>query len=211
MAGMAVAAALLGGCVENSPTIATFDQELESTTFDNRLLTPIILYRDGNVLDTLPARDQRTYAIGRRGVIRHAWRILPPIDSRGRKAGIEPYVELGVQYRLNANYRLDDEAVPGWTIFTPRILNASPDNLRLIVNYHEDEEFNTDYYIRSNSNSSLTHAPYYYWHRSSNVILAGGIYTYSFSRQDTNDFRRLRISDSSSVEGAGLTEPLLAR
>jgi hypothetical protein len=206
-----IAALLVASCVEESPTVATFDQVLESTTFDNRLFAPVILFRDGLVLDTLAARTQRSYAIGRRGAIRHAWQILAPYDSRGQKAGIEPHVELGVQYKLNADYVIDYESVPDGTIFTPRVLNASPYDLRLIVNQGVDDQFYTWYIIRANSNSSLDHAPYFYWHDRSNVVLDGGLYAYSFSRVDTNELRRLRISDSVYARGSGLTEPLLAR
>lgn len=216
LAGIAAFAAtafavLLGGCVDNSPTIATFDQELESTTFDNRLYAPVVLFRDNTVLDTLAARTQRTYALGRRGAVRHAWQIIAPIDSRGRKAGIEPRVELGVQYKLRGDYTIDYESVPGETIFTPRILNATQYDLRVTANYDEEDQFETQYYIRANSNSSLSNAPYYYWNQSSNVILSGGVWTYAFSRSDTNSLRRLRISDSTEFRGSGLTEPLLAR
>lgn len=203
------------GCVEESPTIVTFDVELESTTFTNRLLTPLVLYRDGTVLDTLPASQQRTYTIGRKGSVRHAWRIIAPLDRYGRKAGVEPYVDLGVQYALNASYRIDNEALEegiffGKTLFTPLIANYSPWPLRLIVNYQEDDQVITDYIIPRSIDSQLVHAPYFYWHSESNVRLESTTnWNYYFiTRLDTNENRQLQLDDSPSADGTGRTIPI---
>lgn len=210
LASLALAMVLFG-CVDSSPTIVTFDQQLESTTFNNQLFAPVVIFRNDSLLDTLGARQSRSYAIDRRGAIRHTWQLIAPRGSTGQPAGIEPRVDLGVQYKLNAVYTINNDAVPAGTIFTPRVLNASGYDLRLTVNFGVSDQFITDYYIRANANSSLTNAPYYYWNYQSNVLLSGGLYTNSFSRTDTSAYRLLRISDSIDVRGSGITEPLLAR
>lgn len=213
---MALAVVGAVGCVEESSTIVTFDTELESTTFNNRLLTPLVLYRDGEVLDTLPASQQRTYSIGRKGVIRHAWKIIPPLDRYGRKAGVEPYVDLGVQYVLNANYRIDNESMEqgpfssSKTLFTPLVANFSPWPLRLIVNYQEDDQVITDYIVPRDISAQLSHAPYFYWHSRSNVRLESTTsWNYYFiTRLDTNEDRQLRLDEISSSDGTGRTVPI---
>jgi hypothetical protein len=201
------------GCIDESPTPVVFDQELESTTFRNRLLTPVILFRNGDVLDTLAAQTTLTYPLGVKGVIMHSWRILAPLGNDARPAGIEPTVDIGIQYAINADYTIDNESVPGETIFTPRIGNFSSRDLRLTANYREDDQFATSLVIPRNTLSSLTHSPYFYWHSSSNIYLddVAGPATYRFSR-DTSDGERPLILDDSSrtYEGAGATLPLVA-
>lgn len=218
LARVLIVLAIMGtaGCVEESSTIVTFDTELESTTFNNRLLTPLVLYRDGEVLDTLPASQQRTYGIGRKGVIRHAWKIIAPLDRYGRKAGVEPYMDLGVQYVLAANYRIDNESLSegpfsfGKTLFTPLVANFSPWPLRLIVNYQEEDQVITDYIIPRSIDSQLAHSPYFYWHSQSNVRLESTTsWNYYFiTRLDTNEGRQLQLDDLSSSDGTGRTVPI---
>jgi len=77
---MLLALALLAGCVEESSTIVTFDEVLESATFTNRLLAPVVIFRDGVPYDTLPARSTQLYPIGKKGVVRHAWQLIAPYD-----------------------------------------------------------------------------------------------------------------------------------
>ncbi|MEP7218838.1 MAG: hypothetical protein ABI876_07965, partial [Bacteroidota bacterium] len=133
------------GCVEESSTIVTFDETLLSTTFDNKLLAPVAIYRDNAVLDTLPARTSRTYPINRKGPVRHAWMPIAPYDQFGSKAGVEPRTDLGVQYRLSASYTLDNGSVKdasgtSRTIFTPLVANYGFRDVRLIVNYQTNDQ-----------------------------------------------------------------------
>jgi hypothetical protein len=201
---------LLAGCIEQSTTPVVFDQVLESTTFDNRLLTPVVIFRDNAVLDTLPATTSKTYALGRKGVVTHAWQIIAPRDIYGLPAGIEPRVTIGVQYPVRATYTIDNDAISGHTIFTPRIANLSQWNLRLTANYSESDQFATNYVIYSNSNTPLDHAPYYYWNSSSNVLLTAtnGFGSYLIERSDTVESRRLVLDDASSFRGSGVSKPI---
>ncbi len=209
---------ILGGCVEESSTIVTFDTQLESVAFTNRLLAPIAIYRDGLPFDTLAARGIRSYRIDRKGPVRHGWKLVSPVDRFGRKAGIEPFVDLGVQYMLNASYTIDNESIDdgslfgGRTIFTPIIANVTPWQLRLIVNYGEEDQVTTDYLVPRSLDSQLTHAPYFYWNSSSNVRLESlnSFDIYFYSREDTLAGRTLELSTSSSYEGAGATKTLIA-
>lgn len=209
LCGLALTCGLLIGCVEESPTPVVFDQELKSITFDNRLFTPIVVYRDGLVLDTLRAEEIRTYPVNRRGIVRHAWSIVPPRGLTGRIAGIAPYVDLGIQYDIEARYTITHNSVPQGTIFTPRIANFSFYDLQLYANYRATDEFITDYVLRRNTITSDTHAPYFYWNFDSNIALdplgaAGLIY---FSRSDTGMFE-LRLDTGPRYGEAGATIPI---
>ncbi len=207
-----LAGLILIGCMEQSGTPVVFDQVLESTTFRNRLLSPVILFRNDEVLDTLEARTDITYPLGAKGVFRHQWRILAPPGRDSRPAGIEPTVDLSVQYAINAEYIIDNESVPGNTIFTPRVANLSNRDLRIIANYRETDEFRSSLVIPRNTNLSLTHSPYYYWHSSSNILLedANGPGGYFFSQDTLDGFGLLILDDSSrTYEGAGATLPLV--
>lgn len=201
--------AVTSGCVEDASTIATFDTTLESTTFENRLLAKVIVWRDGQVLDTIPARATRSYALGKTGPVRHSWRLIAPLDRFGKKAGVEPVVDLGVQYHINASYRLDNEGVPGKTMFAPMVANFTPYQLRLIANYREDDQVYTDYLIPADITTMLTNAPYFYWHGSSNVRLESTTTSnsYEISRQDTVESRNLKMDTGSEWEGTGRTIP----
>lgn len=203
--------ALFSGCIDESPTPVVFDQVLQSTTFRNQLLTKVVLFRNGAVLDTLGAQTSRSYVLGKKGVFTHAWRIVAPLDNNHNPAGIEPYVDLNVQYAINAEYTINNESVPSETIFTPRIANLSVYDLRLTVNWNESDQFQTNFIIPRSSTTSLTNAPYYYWNSSSNVRLDGtnGPATYIFSRDSTQSARELRLDDSTSTfKGAGATIPV---
>jgi hypothetical protein len=203
--------AAIAGCVEQSTNPVVFDQILESTTVENKLLTPIQIFRNGAVLDTLPARTTRTYPLNRKGIFGHAWRIIAPLDANGRRAGIEPRDTFGLQYQVAVRYVVTNETHR--TIFTPRIANLSFRDVRLTANRYEADEFVTSYVIPSNSVSSVTHAPYYYWNERSNVELTalGAGYRYFFSRLDTNFRGEPAIeleSNSSQYDGSGVTRPL---
>lgn len=200
---------LATGCVENASTIATFDTPLESTTFENRFLASIVVYRDGAVLDTIPARSTRYYPLGRVGPVRHSWRLIAPVDRFGKKAGVEPTVDLGVQYFISANYTIDNEGVPGKTLFAPMVANFTPYQIRLIANYDEDDEVYTDYLIPTDITTMLNNAPYFYWHSSSNVRLESITTSnrYELSRQDTVESRSLKIDGGAEWRGSGRTIP----
>lgn len=205
-----------GGCVEEAPTPVVFDQLIESVTFENRLLTRVVIIRDGTPLDTLDARTVGFYPIGRKGAIRHAWRILAPIDNSGNPAGEEPYEDLGVQYRVNATYLIDNDALSSGTLFTPRIANLTPYSLRITANYGTAKFLATNYTVPANANipnlaSPTPHAPYFYWVSSSNIRLTdtrlGRVY--EISRDDSTSLGTLRLDRSSIYEGTGLTEPIV--
>jgi len=199
----------MAGCVEEAATIATFDTPLQSTTFENRLLAPVVVRRDGSLLDTIPARSARYYPLGVMGPVRHSWQLIAPLDRFGKKAGVEPSVDLGVQYFINATYRIDNDGVPGKTLFTPMIANFTPYQLRLIANYREDDQVYTDYLIPADITTMLSQAPYFYWHGSSNVRLESTttFNFYELSRQDTVESRNLRLDTGSEWKGTGRTVP----
>lgn len=211
-----IAAAILlagaPGCVEESSVPVAFDQELESATFDNRLYTPIAIFRDNQLLDTLPALQRRRYAINQKGIIRHAWKIVPARGENGRIAGVEPYVELGTQFDIRAEYIITNNSVPGEVLFTPRVANFSPYNLQLFANFREEDEFWTDYVIPRSGITDDTHAPYFYWNSRSNVYLeqVGRSAGYVFSRLDTGVFG-LALDNSLRHREAGATLPITVR
>lgn len=202
----------LAGCVEESPVAVVFDQELKSVTFENRLFTPLVLYRDGSVLDTIGAEETRTYPLNKKGIVRHAWQILPSRGTSGKPAGISPYVDLGVQYAIEARYVIRHTSVPGETIFTPRIANFTIDDLWLVVNYDEEDEFITNYILQRNQITSDTHAPYFYWNSNSNIYLdpvnVPGFYR--FSRNDSGDYG-LELDNGARFGDAGATLPITVR
>lgn len=207
-------AAPVGGCIEESPTPAVFDVLLESTKFDNRLRAPVAIFRDDVAIDTLPAGTTRVYPLNRKGAIRHGWRLIAPFGVDGRKAGEEPYANLGVQFRVNHEYRITNENVGGTgeTIFTPRISNSLFSTaLRLGVNINREDQMLTSYIIQPNSFTNLDSAPYFYWNSNSNVVLyvVNGSGTYFYERDDTTSYR-LRLNNGFStpgnLEGAGVTE-----
>jgi hypothetical protein len=217
LAASIVAVFLVPGCVEQSSTVVSFDVILESATIKNELLAPIVVFRDGVILDTLPASQERSYPIGHRGPVRHAWQLLSPRDRFGKKVGVEPYVDLGIQYPLNAQYTVDNESLNGSVIdqqelFTPLIANYSPEDLRLIVNYREEAQVYTDMVIPRGTALSLDNAPYFYWHSSSNVRLESMTSSrfYFFTRDDTAEARRLELNTSNEFEGQGRTLLLVA-
>ena len=181
-------------------------------TFDNRLFTPIAIFRDNVVLDTVQAEEVRTFPINRKGVIRHAWKIVPPKGVLGRAAGIEPYVDLGIQYAIDARYTITRSSVPGETIFTPLIANFSSYDLQLYANYGVDDEFQSDYVLPRGGIMPTDHAPYYYWNSNSNIYLdrIGGVGYYTFSRSDTGIYE-LRLDDSPRYGDAGATIPITVR
>ena len=203
----------IGGCVDESTQPVAFDQVLESATFDNRLFTPIIVYRDNVVLDTLPARVERTYRIDRKGIVRHQWRILSPRDIQGNPYGIEPFGDFGPQYDINADYRITN-SVDGREIFTPRLANFSFDRFRFFyANFRERDQFLVGLVLQPNMVLSLEHAPYYYWNSESNVYLDNIDFfneEFLISRTDTNAFGEplLRMSDDSRFSDGGATEPI---
>lgn len=197
-------------CVDQSPTIAVFDQILESTQVTNKLLAPIIVYRNGVPLDTLPARTTRKYTLGKKGVFRHTWRLVPPRDLNGNKAGIDSLGDIGVQYSINADYTIDNGSLNGRTIFTPTLFNGGSFSLRLTINDRASDQVQTNLIIAPNQ--SLQGAPYYYWNSNSNVRVdaTNGQAYYIFTRNDTNEARRLTIDDTTSAyRGAGRTFPLV--
>lgn len=200
---------LMAGCVEDASTVATFDTPLESTTFENRFLARVAIYRDGSILDTIPARSTRVYWIGKIGPVRHSWKLIAPLDRFGKKAGVEPTVDVGVQYLIRAIYTIDNEGVSGKTLFAPMVANFTPYQIRLIANYDEDDEVYTDYLIPADINTILTNAPYFYWHGSSNVRLESTTTSnhYELSRQDTVESRNLKMDNGEEWEGSGRTVP----
>jgi len=211
---------LLGGCVEESSSVLTFDVDLESVTFNNHLHASAVLYQDGAVLDTIPAHQTRTYPIGRHGPIRYAWRLIAPYDRYGAKVGVEPYVDLGVQYRLRETYNITNDLPSGsqpkgGTIFTPIIVNTtSLYDVQLLVNYNEDDQVRTNYVIRHGSLITPDSAPYFYWHSTSNVRLESttNSYYWYFSREDTtaSGDPELRLDESlSEYRGTGRTNQLV--
>ncbi|MDB5033608.1 MAG: hypothetical protein JWQ98_849 [Chlorobi bacterium] len=206
------------GCVEQSSNIVTFDETLISTTFDNKLLAPVAIYRDNVVLDTLPARTSRTYPINRKGPVKHAWMLIAPYDQLGNKAGIEPRTDLGVQYRLSSTYTLDngsakDASGTSRTIFTPLVANYGFQDLRLIVNYQTNDQVITNYLIPRDASVQLTHAPYFYWNSESNVRLeeVAGFNYYMFTRRDTLPGRSLELNSDYQYEGSGRTKALVVQ
>jgi hypothetical protein len=203
------------GCVEEVLTPAAFDVVLESTTFENRLRAPVIIYRNDVPLDTLAAGASATYPLNRKGTFRHTWRLISPFGSDGQKAGEEPFVDLHSQFEVRQTYRITND-LPGTneTIFTPLISNELTfTTLRLTVNYNEDDQRITSYLIPPLTITRLDSAPYYYWHSRSNVVLnaVSGTGVYYFTRSDTTN-RQLRIDDGigtqASLSGAGVTEIL---
>lgn len=209
-------AGVIGGCVEESATTVVFDQLLESTTFENRLLTKVVIFRDGLPIDTLEARESGLYPIGRKGAIRHAWRIMAPIDNSGNRSGVEPYVDLGVQYKVRASYLIDNDALSGETLFTPRIVNLTPYSLRITANYATTDPVSTNYTVPANSvipnlASPTPHAPYFFWHSSSNIRLTDTRFgrVYEIRRNDSTALGTLRLDNSSLYTGTGLTEPII--
>ncbi|MCC7438998.1 MAG: hypothetical protein IT211_10945 [Armatimonadetes bacterium] len=206
----------VASCVDESPNPVVFDQVLQSTTLRNRLLTPIIIFRNSTPIDTLEARTDRSYPLGEKGVFRHAWRILAPRGIDGKPAGIEPTGELGIQYAINAEYTIANDDAPGGTIFTPRLANLTGFDLNLTANYQQSDEFRSTLIVPRNQNLSLTHSPYFYWHSNSNIVVdeIGGPGVYYFERDTTGNngsSRYLQIDDSTTTyEGAGVTMPLVA-
>lgn len=205
----------VGGCVEESSTPVAFDVVLESTTFDNRLRAPIIVYRNDVVLDTIPAGSSRNYPLNRKGTFRHTWRLISPFGADGRKAGEEPFVDLRVQYQVNQTYRITND-LPGTneTIFTPLISNELPfTTLRLTANYNVENQLVTGYLIPPLTITKLDSAPYYYWHSRSNIVLnaVSGTGVYFFERSDTGRYE-LRLDDQlgtqANLKDAGVTEIL---
>jgi hypothetical protein len=204
-------ALLLASCIDESANTVAFDQLLESATFENQLLTRVIIYRDDVPIDTLNARERGVYPIGRKGAVRHAWRILPPIDNSGDFAGESPYENLGVQYRVRAEYVIDSDALSDGTLFTPNVVNLTPYSLRITANYLTSEQSTTNYTVPANSVSSKTHAPYFYWISNSNIRLTQNLTgrVFEISRNDSTSLGTLRLDRSSAYSGAGLTEPII--
>jgi hypothetical protein len=215
IAPLAATLFILTGCVEELSTPVVFDVVLNSTTFENRLRAPVAIIRNGEVIDTLQAGSKRSYALGRRGPVRHEWQLIAPVDNLGRKWSEEPRVALGIQYQIDQEYEINNDG-PEQTIFTPRIVNLLTQNsVQLIVNEDEDDERITQYVYEPNSVSSLTNAPYFYWHSSSNVVLdvINSSRVYRFRRSDTGD-RELKLNDSffgsdEDLRGSGVTEKLV--
>ena len=200
-------------CVEESPVPVIFDQELESVTFENQLLSPIILFRNSQVLDTLEALSSRRYEIGQKGIMRHAWRLLAPRDGLGRVIGVEPYREMGVQYEINAHYTINNNSADR-TLFTPRFANLSLDRILFFyANYREQDEFLVNKIYYPSEATSFEHAPYYYWNDDSNLYFDNldRSRVYYFSRNDTlsNGEPELQLTDDFSYRGSGLTEPII--
>ena len=203
----------LSGCVEQSPLPVVFDQVIESTTFSNRLLAPVVLYRNGAILDTLPRLTTRAYPIGEKGVFEHAWRLISPRSPSGSPYGEEPFVELGIQYNIRESIEIRNRA-GGETLFTPRIFNATFFTIRLAwVNLDDFDERFVGMPIFPNQSTSIDHAPYYYWNTSSNVVIDDqtGFRVWVASREDTNDFGepQLELTDDVGFDGTGATEPLI--
>ncbi|MBC8146260.1 MAG: hypothetical protein H7X80_11800 [bacterium] len=202
-------ASVFAGCIDESVNAVVFDQLLETTTFDNRLLARVVIYRDGTPIDTLNALKSETYPLYRKGAITHAWKLIAPIDNSGEPAGVEPYQSIGVQFKVRATYVIDNEALAEGTLFTPRIANLSPYSLRITANYGTQEQFPTNYTIPSNRVSPIDNAPYYYWISSSNILLShpfGGYYR--IDRDDSTSTGILRLESNSRYPGAGVTEPI---
>jgi hypothetical protein len=201
------------GCVNESPTVVVFDQELESVTFENKLFSPIRVFRDGSPLDTVPARSTKRYPINRKGIVRHSWSLMAPTDNTGRRLGVEPYIDLGIQYDIDAWHTITYKS-PGREIFTPRVGNSTADNVKLFyVNYRESDEFLVNLEIPAGHFVNLQHAPYYYWNSESNVYVQNldRPATYRFNRDDTTAFGdpELDLSDSPEYDDAGVTIPLI--
>jgi hypothetical protein len=210
-----VAALLVGlyGCIEQSPLPVVFDQVIESTTFSNRLLAPVVLYRNGVILDTLPRLATRTYQIGEKGVFEHAWRLISPRSPSGAPYGEEPFVDLGIQYNIRESIDIRNQA-DGGTLFTPRIFNATFVTIQLAwVNFREFDERFVGMPIFPNQSTSIDHAPYYYWNTSSNVVIDDqvGFRVWIASREDTNAFGepQLELTNEAGFFGTGATEPLV--
>jgi hypothetical protein len=211
LAGLCVASSgVIVSCVDEPSNPVVFDQVLESTTFENKLLARVVIFRDSRPIDTLNAREVGHYPIGRKGPVRHAWRIIAPIDNSGNPAGEQPFEDLGIQYRVRATYTIDNEALSDGTLFTPRIANLTPYSLRITANYLTDRQFSTNYTIQPNAVSSTTNAPYYYWVSNSNIRLtdiAGRVY--EIHRDDSTSLGTLQLDHGSSYDGSGITEPIV--
>jgi hypothetical protein len=206
---------LLAGCVEESNNIVTFDEVLESATFNNRLLAPVIIYRDGVAKDTIPARGTWVEPLGVKGPVNFAWKLVRPNDRYGNPVGLEPYVKLPVQYAINGKYDITNELpgdgsiFSGRTMFTPMVGNFSSKPYRLIVNYEEDDQVITNYLIPHSIDSLLAYAPYFYWNSNSNIRLESTVdnYYYMFTRDDTTQ-QKLELDESSEFSGSGRTVPV---
>ncbi len=204
---------LLAGCIEESSNPVVFDQVIESTTFTNHLLSPIVLYRNGITLDTLQSRSSQRYAIGAKGIFRHSWKLISPRNPTGARYGIEPIVELGIQYNINDQIDIRNSA-NGRTIFTPRVLNASFRRVGISwVNLFEADERQVGILLEPNQGTDLLNAPYYYWIANSNVVIEeiGGFRRWIASRRDTNSDGepQLQITDEPGLGGSGASNPIV--
>ncbi len=203
----------LSGCLAESPNPVVFDQVIESTTFTNYLLSPVVLYRNGVILDTLPTRTTRSYDIGAKGIFRHAWKLISPRSPFGDPYGVEPFVDVGIQYNINDKIDIANSA-NGRTLFTPRIINASFGPVRLAwVNFRQLDERFVGLTLFANEASSVDHAPYFFWNSSSNVYIdeVNGFRIWVASRDDTTSDGdpQLRLEEPGGLGGSGLTNPLV--
>lgn len=204
---------VLSGCIGDSPLPVVFDQVLEATTVNNRLLSPVVIYRNGEVLDTLPSRTLRRYPIGEKGIFRHGWRLISPRNPSGVPYGIEPVSDLGIQYAIEESIEIRNRA-DGEEIFTPRIVNATFRTLRLAwVNFADFDERFVGLPLFRNEGTSIEHAPYFYWNSGSNVVIEdqGGFRVWVASREDTNSFGEpeLELTDDPWFSGSGATDVIL--
>ena len=207
------ASAFLWGCLGESPNPVVFDQVIESTIFSNQLLSPVVVYRNGRVLDTLPSRTTRTYQIGQKGIFQHGWKLVSPRSPFGEPYGIEPFVDLGIQYNVNDVVIITNTA-NGRTLFTPRIVNAWFGPITLItVNGWASDRRDPGLTLFAGESTSLDHAPYYYWNATSDVVIGdvNGFHIWRASRVDTNEQGepQLRLEEPGGYIGSGLTNTLV--
>lgn len=206
-------ALLVSSCVEMSTTPVDFDTVKESTTFNNRLLAKVQLSLNGKIVDTLMPLSTKTRQLGAKGPFNYTWQLIPPKDGSSSPAGINPKIDLGLQYDIKQTYTIDNEAFgSGKTVFTPRVVNLTSSILNITANANNSDRFPATRFIQPNSMTEVDPAkanlPYYYWSSNSTVTLDGfGVAAVTFSRTDTLD-KKLSLDEATLYQGTGLTSPL---
>jgi len=210
IACLAAVACLLTGCYAGELGPAVLDIDFIETTIDNRLQSPIIVLRNGEPIDTLPARSRLTYPLGRRGLFVHEWKVVRPRSPQGDTIGAELTGSMGAQINATESYTIAAISGGDTRWFGPMIDNRSIDSIEVHMRRVPGETAFRMFRLPPMAMLDRAHLPYYHWNDSVAVLLInpGRRDTLRFTTADSGS-RRLAFDPA--VGGSGVTSDLIYR
>lgn len=196
------------GCFDSSLGPAVLDIEYVDMRVDNQLLAPIIIFRNGEAIDTLAALGDGVYPIGKRGMFSHGWRLIRPVGPSGAIIGTARSGEFGIQNSPSESYAASAYSGTSQDAFAPLVDNRSRYPIQVHIGSGTVAPSQPEFIVPGDTILGRENLPYFTWSETASVWLINPLHrdTLRFSAADTGA-TRLQIESAYS----GVTKPLIYR